>query len=1232
MAVKCILQIMGDSLNNNAQQKRFGNRDSDRCTNCSEIETLTHLIFCNKHKDDCGVISAQNALTGQIKKWIADENTHLLETEDKQHIAVLLHPWDYFNPENLPEGSQLGDLVTAQRKYFGQLLRRTELHRKFHNADCDGEAIPNGEDPAHQEEPENDQILHQRGVTPERDGGEVESSRDKNKGTLKGGGLKSIKKDYNCFSKTQERTQASFNSAVDEKKYLWNLTEEEARKSVFLTDHQLLATLVNIEHLAISGIWANEHGGRIVFRDGHVFNSGKLSGFTKYVGLKSHDRDILNSINLSTMRYTNSLNSMRLCELSPMTLISPNLLTEIERANTTTSRYGMNRTTLQEIMPSNTDGIPTPFVTISASTPNKKIRGYVTYEDQLQIEIFLMAEHESIEEVTRLLNDTDAERLKWASGYKKDFKKEDDELKYFVLHSIRVWNMQEWGEKNTPWARFYRYPNATASENFTKVVDTQFTAKYEVLTSGRPNKMLAAPWAHHLTRFYEWSPETMQHDAMRLLTRHPDITKFESRPTPEQEYEKKCREENRELSTRKKELKDNKLSELESPPSGDSSVITPKRLNERLVFGRGSDGDYPWQDQNNFQYDAMNPDAKPKPSNRMFHNGRKYVLTVTESEDEDTKRVKGGVDDPINCWDSDESEKRFCEHLKKEEAQSPEYSSSPRSPDYGHNDESQSPVYGEGTASPDYDRAQEVEDFNTACGDYEKPYQHQRRLRTRTREDDSDDASTKPVAKKMRLQKLEKKDGSSAEEDSDVEGNVSNETIDQLAHVISDDESSGDNGYFDKAVLMKKLENMNELELQRVYNNAEEEVEKCRAKVRRRIERKFKGAKNHRKVTQLHRLKAKMKVINEEREKRLATLKKERNRLKAKKIYAVMKNSLTQAGWKKHDEKWLPEGQNPGPGIFMTQIIFCLTEKKLCILIHNLLRPKRYFTNSEGNFRSRRFQSFRHEGSQRTRSSARQRGKGGCPGEHPGRLSGRSRARPRWLRTPGGQASYGPERRRIQPVFKRLQQLRGRPYERFLRFLILRLEFDVSTKFSINDILCKIYSLRYKKAANHSSGFGFQITQLSSPSNHDVQKSDVKCQSHRHRRVCIANHHVSSTREIFPIVSDTLLTCLVQDKCKESAEDESCESEGRMEAEETSSAAEADAPEATSSTTTDGDIEHEQCLSKDKILRRTYNIFTHNPLHSATSPGLRPLSGLGLATISTTRPSTMPLPFSIPFP
>ena len=91
---------------------------------------------------------------------------------------------------------------------------------------------------------------------------------------------------------------------------------------------------------------------------------------------------------------------------------------------------------------------------------------------------------------------------------------------------------------------------------------------------------------------------------------------------------------------------------------------------------------------------------------------------------------------------------------------------------------------------------------------------------------------------------------------------------------------------------------MTEIELQKNYDAVDEDIHHCRAKIRRRIERKFKGVKGHKKVTQLHRLKAKLKVIDAERTKRFAMLKKERNKLKARKIMELMNNSR-----KRVDEK-----------------------------------------------------------------------------------------------------------------------------------------------------------------------------------------------------------------------------------------------------------------------------------------------------------------------------------------
>ena len=49
-AIKCMIQITGDSFSNNDKSKKCGKRLSDICTNCSKKETLIHVIYCNKTK------------------------------------------------------------------------------------------------------------------------------------------------------------------------------------------------------------------------------------------------------------------------------------------------------------------------------------------------------------------------------------------------------------------------------------------------------------------------------------------------------------------------------------------------------------------------------------------------------------------------------------------------------------------------------------------------------------------------------------------------------------------------------------------------------------------------------------------------------------------------------------------------------------------------------------------------------------------------------------------------------------------------------------------------------------------------------------------------------------------------------------------------------------------------------------------------------------------------------
>ena len=796
-------------------------------------------------------------------------------------VAVLLHPTDYLYEDLTPTQAEKDLIQRLQRKYFGQLLKRTEYTVNSITLMKMGKPFLTERT---LNTKKNQQLI--RSYINEEAHLNASAARtnhhvSKIKVHSLGGFQKSIKNAFKNDYVTQERTQACMNSAIDEKKYLWDLNEEEASNSVFLTDHQLLMTMVNIEHLTISGTLVNEHGREVMFRDGHVFNCGKLSGFTKHVGIVTHDKDILNSVNLSTMRYTNSLNTMRLCELSPMTMISPNLLAEIERANTTIGRHGTYRSTLHEIMPGNTDSIPTPFVTVSTSNPKKSIKGYVTYEDQLMIEIFLMSDIESIDEVVRLVNNTDAERLRRTSGYKKVNKSENENtIEFFKMKSIRVRNIKDWGEKNTPWARFHCYPQSDNPANFTQVMDTHFMAKYLSLTSGRPNKTTPAPWDINQSRLYDWTPETMHHDMLRLITRHPHIRKVEMSSTLEEDYIKM----------------DGKVSRTIMNTANDT-VDTEVEEKRELIL-----------------------------TDRKFHNGREYVIIVSDSDKEEENA--GSEDNPIDCWDSDENKKETLKRDKKE------------------------------------DEAQEIEKFNNACGDYEKPYHHERRLTVSNGSKSEEDT---PKPKKMRLMEID----SDSDDASYTEGDISNETIDQLAHVISDTEGVSENGFFDKEKLSKKLEKMSELELQRNYDEVDENIDLCRAKIRKRIERKFKGVRSHKKVTQLHRFKAKLKVIMIERQKRLALLRKERNKLKVRKIYEVVQRSLNRI-----DEKWPSKGQNPVPGMLTKNMMFFLNANKELILMKRILRQVRvaYFERGPRCSRSTRGRRRRFNHRCRLNLSCRQHG------------------------------------------------------------------------------------------------------------------------------------------------------------------------------------------------------------------------------------------------------------------
>ena len=93
--IKCMIQIMGDSLENNYRLMKCGKRISDRCTNCNDIETMIHAIYCRKYKDDYGVQSHEAVYNKILKGIIADEDKEALLGDTKEKLVIQLHPFDY---------------------------------------------------------------------------------------------------------------------------------------------------------------------------------------------------------------------------------------------------------------------------------------------------------------------------------------------------------------------------------------------------------------------------------------------------------------------------------------------------------------------------------------------------------------------------------------------------------------------------------------------------------------------------------------------------------------------------------------------------------------------------------------------------------------------------------------------------------------------------------------------------------------------------------------------------------------------------------------------------------------------------------------------------------------------------------------------------------------------------------------------------------------------------------
>ena len=96
----------------------------------------------------------------------------------------------------------------------------------------------------------------------------------------------------------------------------------------------------------------------------------------------------------------------------------------------------------------------------------------------MNMEIFLMVEGESIDEITDNINKTDGDKLRKALGIKKENDEDTSEdTKPLKFQSKRVWNLKRWGEKNTKEIKWCSYPTDSASQNYANVMDIHFTAK-----------------------------------------------------------------------------------------------------------------------------------------------------------------------------------------------------------------------------------------------------------------------------------------------------------------------------------------------------------------------------------------------------------------------------------------------------------------------------------------------------------------------------------------------------------------------------------------------------------------------------------------------------------------------------------------------------------------------------------------------------------------------------------
>ena len=541
MGIKTIIQFKTDSIKTNAQQVRFGKRNSDKCTNCGEIENIYHITSCKKHKDDYGVTSALAAFENTFLNLIGEADRQLYKTSDKSKLSVQLNPLEYL-VETTDKSTQ-GKIISAQRKFFTQISMRHEIHRTLYNTD-DVEIRTNRPDPTVQAE---------AGCPPERPGdlniGQGESGEHispcvQTPGRMTGAG--NVKNSAKTHTKLLPQARIwEGKNGLEEKISDLMKTEKlsliEAEKNVAPDDSQLIMSFVNFDGLAITGSLVTKAGREEVFTDGILCQGGKENPLTKSVCISTHHEDIVTSLAFTKIKRTNTLDSLRLASGGPLVLIPQRMEEELDNSVRSCERLRLNG--LSNIFPSHLDHTATSFGVLYCTKPNTKIFGIMAYEDELMIDVYLLKHGETVGETRLKINSADGDRLDWALNSREKIGQNKIISNTYTFNTERQYNLEKWGRLNGNQTITKLYPNDASPRAYSKMMKVQLPAKFNSLMSQSEIEDPTLPWLESdsgrwsTKKPFYWSPETIQHDLVRLKMCFPSIKKVKLTPTHYKEYE-----------------------------------------------------------------------------------------------------------------------------------------------------------------------------------------------------------------------------------------------------------------------------------------------------------------------------------------------------------------------------------------------------------------------------------------------------------------------------------------------------------------------------------------------------------------------------------------------------------------------------------------------------------------------------------------------------------------------